>query len=95
VSRIARRLLISGRVQGVGFRDFVRRTATALGLSGWVRNLRDGRVEALVEGEEASVATLLERCRCGPGRVDDVATEAAPTEARTGFEVRHTGSLGP
>ena len=52
---VARRFLISGRVQGVGFRFFVEARAAIEGVHGWVRNLADGRVETLVEGEQASV----------------------------------------
>ena len=51
----------SGRVQGVGFRYTVQRIATSLGLQGWVRNLYDGRVELLVEGEKELITELLER----------------------------------
>ena len=52
---VARRFLISGRVQGVGFRFFVEARATTEGVHGWVRNLPDGRVEAVLEGDEDSV----------------------------------------
>jgi len=68
---------ISGRVQGVFFRDHTRRWASSLGLSGWVRNLPDGRVEALVEGDKEKIQTLRGRLREGPpmARVEDVRTE--------------------
>lgn len=62
----AKRLVISGRVQGVGFRDWMEEKANALGLSGWVRNRRDGAVEALVAGETAAMEELLRLCRRGP-----------------------------
>jgi acylphosphatase len=62
----AKRLLISGRVQGVGFRDWLVREATALGLSGWVRNRRDGSLETLVAGETAAVEEMVRACRRGP-----------------------------
>lgn len=67
---------ISGRVQGVFFRASTRKSARRLGLSGWVRNLSDGRVEALAEGPEAEVNRWLEWCRSGPpvARVDEVET---------------------
>ncbi|MDP7033547.1 MAG: acylphosphatase [Planctomycetota bacterium] len=67
---------ISGRVQGVFFRASTRKTARRLGLSGWVRNLSDGRVEALAEGPESEVNRWLEWCRSGPpvARVEEVET---------------------
>lgn len=88
----ARRLLVSGLVQGVGYRDWARREAARLGLSGWVRNLRDGRVEALASGEAAQVDGFVERCRRGPplARVDNVAVEEADEQFPPGFEVRPT-----
>jgi acylphosphatase len=55
-----------GRVQGVGFRAFVEREAVARGLSGWVRNRRDGLVEAVFSGEAKAVETVLAACRRGP-----------------------------
>lgn len=72
--RIARRFFISGRVQGVGFRYFTHEVATQEGVTGYVRNLPDGRVEALVEGDEAAVTRVERKLRRGPGgaRVDDV-----------------------
>ena len=60
------RLLIEGRVQGVGFRAFVAREAQAKGAAGFVRNLRDGRVEVLAQGAPDAVASLGEACRRGP-----------------------------
>lgn len=57
---------ISGRVQGVGYRAWVRRTAAALGISGWVRNSPSGDVEAVFSGLEASVAAMIEACGQGP-----------------------------
>lgn len=62
----AHRLLIAGRVQGVGFRDWLVLEAERLGVHGWVRNRRDGRVEALVHGEATAVAAFLDACRRGP-----------------------------
>jgi acylphosphatase len=61
------RLMVRGRVQGVGFRQFVAEEAEAHGLRGWVRNRRDGAVEALVVGREDSIATFSEVVRRGPG----------------------------
>jgi acylphosphatase len=58
--------VISGQVQGVSFRYFTYHEALKLGLKGWVRNLRDGRVEALFEGEQESIERVLAWCKLGP-----------------------------
>ena len=84
-------LFISGRVQGVGFRNFTRRTAQTLGLTGWVKNLKDGRVEAIVEGPSGQVDQLLMKVRRGPrrARVTRVAIEEEqPSGEFSKFEVR-------
>ena len=72
------RVRISGRVQGVGFRDWTQRKATELGLSGWVRNLAGGEVEALFSGPPDVVDQMLAAVRRGPqlARVDDVKVES-------------------
>lgn len=74
-----RRVTIRGRVQGVGYRAWVEHEARQLGLRGWVRNRRDGGVEAVFEGDEDVVADMIASCRNGPysARVDEVAAEAA------------------
>jgi len=85
------RLLISGRVQGVWFRASTREHAVRLGLSGWVRNLGDARVEAVAEGDPEGVAALEVWCRRGPAgaKVDDVeAIDEAPTFEGGGFRIR-------
>ena len=75
--QVGARVVVSGEVQGVFFRDTMRRLASRAGVTGWVRNLPDGRVEALVEGEEGAVRRLVEWCHQGPpdARVTDVAVE--------------------
>jgi acylphosphatase len=71
------RLAITGRVQGVGYRDWAMATAQRLGLSGWVRNRADGSVEALIGGDDDAVGRMIEACRRGPtlARVDAVDVE--------------------
>lgn len=71
------RLTITGRVQSVGFRDWVLQTGQRLGLTGWVRNRSDGAVEALVVGDETAVGQMIEACRRGPplARVDEIDVE--------------------
>jgi acylphosphatase len=71
------RLTITGRVQGVGYRDWAIRTGRALGLAGWVRNRRDGAVEALIVGDDQAVGRMIDACRLGPAaaRVDAVDVE--------------------
>jgi len=63
---IVKHLIVSGRVQGVGFRHFVSRTAHELHVTGWVRNRHDGSVEAMISGTSEAVHTLIERARHGP-----------------------------
>jgi acylphosphatase len=88
---IARRFLIGGRVQGVGFRMFAADHARVEGLHGYVRNLGDGRVEALVEGDEESVLRVERKLRRGPpaAYVDSFEVEAAVPSGRAyGFSIR-------
>ncbi len=84
--------VVSGRVQGVGFRMFVRAQARALGLSGWVRNQEDGRsVEFVAEGPRDRLDRLRALCAVGPpgALVDDVVWEwQEPTRALMSFEIR-------
>ena len=85
-------VLIVGRVQGVGYRAWCADTASALGLSGWVRNLRSGEVEAVICGDETSVETMLRKAGKGPRwaqvREVKVLDEANPVSGP--FEVRAT-----
>ena len=83
------RVLISGRVQGVGFRYWVLREAEALHLNGWVRNLPDGRVEAVISGPATDVEYMLELCWKGPSfsQVKNVDTKEEPGDVAPGFQI--------
>jgi acylphosphatase len=74
------RVIISGRVQGVGFRDWIERQARQAGLSGYVRNRREGTVELVIAGSEAQVAAMLEQCRKGPRLAAVKELEVLPEE---------------
>lgn len=86
------RLMIAGRVQGVGYRAWLQRTAVGLGLTGWVRNRASGEVEAIVSGPADAVDALIAACHRGPpaARVSTVAATDAPDEGTSGFETRAT-----
>ena len=89
--RVARRYVVTGRVQGVGFRWFTHDAAAREGIQGWVRNLADGSVEVVAEGEAESLSRFEAAVRRGPGgaRVADVQVEEqAPGGRITGFEIR-------
>ena len=79
-----------GRVQGVFFRDTIRRRADASGVAGWVSNRPDGAVEAVFEGDPAAVDQLVDFCRSGPSRaeVESVDVVEEEPEGLSGFEVR-------
>ncbi|MFC7059095.1 acylphosphatase [Halovenus salina] len=81
---------VSGKVQGVYFRATTRDTAREHGVDGWVRNLDDGRVEAVFEGTEKDVETMVEFCHEGSSAasVDDVEVSYEPPQEEDGFEVR-------
>ena len=85
------RVVISGRVQGVSFRWYTQQRALELGLSGWVRNLWDGRVEAIFEGDQSAVDQMLRWCRHGPpaAQVEDVQVmRESPRGDLSGFHIR-------
>jgi acylphosphatase len=83
-------LVVSGRVQGVFYRASCAREAEARGLSGWIRNLPDGRVEIVVEGPEPQVEVMIAWCREGPpaARVDEMSVEEEAPAGDDGFLVR-------
>ena len=87
---VRRRVVVSGRVQGVWFRESCRDAAVAAGVVGWVRNLADGTVEAVFEGPEAAVERAVAWCREGPprARVDAVDVTAEALVGEAGFRVR-------
>ncbi len=92
---VTRHLVISGRVQGVGFRFYAERKARELGLSGWVRNRRDGTVEAVIQGEPGAIEAMTSWARRGPpsAQVTDVRISEGGGEYReeySGFETRPT-----
>ena len=87
---VTRRLLITGRVQGVGFRFYMERKARELGVTGWVRNRRDGSVEAIIQGASEAVEAMIAWARRGPPsavvadvRVTDASGDFATFEARS------------
>jgi len=88
--RLRRHVIVSGRVQGVVFRGTTQDEARVHGVDGWVRNRRDGTVEAVFEGAPAAVDAMLEFCRHGPSwaRVDALEVTEEPPESLRGFEIR-------
>jgi acylphosphatase len=89
---VIRRLIVHGRVQGVGFRAFVEVEALRRGLEGWVRNCRDGSVETVLKGEATVVHAMIETCRRGPfaARVDALAQREG---AEADLKLRRPGEL--
>ena len=92
MEQVCARLVFKGIVQGVFFRAFTRDVATRLGLGGWVRNLPDGSVEALFEGEREVIEQAIRKCSIGPSgaRVDDVDVRWEDCQgAAKGFQIRY------
>jgi acylphosphatase len=89
-ARVRRRVVVTGRVQGVAFRAATRAQAQACGVAGWVRNRPDGSVEAAFEGAAEAVAAMVDFCRTGPrlARVDRVEVCEEPPEGLAGFDLR-------
>lgn len=88
--KIRARVLVSGTVQGVGYRFSTLNEAREVGISGWVRNLADGRVEAVFEGNRGDVEAMIRWCHEGSlaARVTDVAVKYEPPEGMQGFEIK-------
>jgi acylphosphatase len=86
------RVIISGRVQGVGYRAWTVHTASELGLRGWVRNRNDGTVEAVFSGEDDIVFQMIERCKDGPmmARVDGITNYAYDDAVEESFTAKPT-----
>ena len=91
MAEIARHVRLTGRVQGVFFRAWAQERARALGVTGWVRNCPDGRVVALVEGDEQAVEQIIEKMRSGPpsAQVEDLRVWEVEAFDYDDFEVRH------
>ncbi len=91
MARVARRIRVSGDVQGVFYRVWTQDQAKSLAVTGWVRNTSDGGVKAHVEGDEAAVEQLIERMRAGPpgAQVEAVEATESPVEGLERFEVRY------
>lgn len=90
MDEVRRRVIVSGRVQGVFFRDTCQQVAQRLGVRGWVRNRHDGTVEVAAEGHREQVDQLVEWCRTGPSRAHVTGievTEGSPT-GEPGFTIR-------
>ena len=88
---VARHVRVTGLVQGVFFRAWTKEQADELGVTGWVRNCRDGSVEAQIEGDAQALDQLVERLRLGPpsSQVDDVRAEQVQPDGSEQFDVRH------
>lgn len=88
----ARRVVIAGRVQGVGYRDWMVGRARRLGLAGWVRNRSNGTVEALLDGPEPAIEEMLRQCRRGPplAQVSSIVETLAEPPDEDGFTRRPT-----
>jgi acylphosphatase len=91
MAEVALHVSVTGRVQGVLFRAWMREQAVELGITGWVRNCPDGRVDAHIEGEESAVQELVERLHRGPpaAKVEDVHLWNVDIFDFDDFEVRH------
>lgn len=86
----SRRIIIKGKVQGVGYRYYVLKIANNLNLCGFVRNCSNGKVEIEAEGDPISIKTLIDFCRIGPSRaiINDITSQSQPIVGYTTFQIR-------
>ncbi len=89
--KVAANLLISGKVQGVGYRFWTLQQAKKLGIVGWVKNLPDSRVEAVLMGNHSSIETMVKLCESGPppAKVDNISVSWIKYEEMKEFEIRY------
>lgn len=88
--KVQKHIFISGRVQGVGFRAFIRKKAADLQLKGWAKNLADGRVEIVIQGDKNQIEKIMTKLKNGPSfaRVDDLEVEKEKVKNFNDFEIR-------
>ena len=88
--KVQKHIHISGRVQGVGFRAFIRREAAVLDIKGWAKNLADGRVEVVIEGNKDKISEMLEKLKEGPSfaKVKELEIEDEKAKNFKDFEIR-------
>ena len=88
--KVQKHIFISGRVQGVGFRAFIRREAAVLNIRGWAKNLIDGRVEVVIQGDKNKVAQMIEKLKEGPSyaRVDNLKIIEEDLEEYSDFQIK-------
>lgn len=87
---VQKHIFISGKVQGVGFRAFIRREAAVLNIRGWAKNLIDGRVEAVIQGDKNKVAQMIEKLKEGPSyaRVDNLKINEEKLTEYSDFQIK-------
>lgn len=89
-AKVQKHIHISGRVQGVGFRAFIRREAAVLDITGWAKNLADGRVEVVIEGKKDKISEMIEKLKEGPSfaKVNDLEIEDEKPKNFNDFEIK-------
>ena len=87
--KVQKHIYLSGRVQGVGFRAFTQRQASVLDIKGWVKNLTDGRVEVVIQGDKNKVKQMIEKLKTGPSyaRVDNIEIKDQELENFNSFDI--------